>query len=158
MRIHIHSWLTASSAIRAVLRCWQQQRSKTRVSPNEMAAYNSMNRSQLRNALSVRGLMVSGDANQLRTRLRADDAFEAIDCFFGTMSCANLANMCRIRCIPIRSSGKNRRRKEMFEKLQHFNHRKRGAEETGGWLNSGLPTPGWEPEARCLSWVLLARA
>lgn len=85
--------------------------------------------------------MVSGDTNQLRTRLRADDAFGAIDCFFGTMSYEDLKDMCSIHCIPIKSRGDKKRQKEMYEKLQFYNLRKGGGQETGGWLNSGLPTP-----------------
>ena len=105
-----------------------------------MAAYNSMNRGQLRNALSIRGLIVYGDTNELRTRLAVDDAFGAIDCFFGTVSDSDMEDMCRTRCISIRGRRPELLRQEMFEKLQHFNHRKGGGQTKGGWLNSGLPT------------------
>ena len=127
--------------IKAVLRCCQLQSLETRVSSNAMAAYNSMNRGQLRTALSIRGLIVTGDANQLRARLAADDAFGAIECFFGTMSDSDLEDMCRTRYISIRGHRPELRRQEMFEKLLHYNHRKGGGQTTGGWLNSGLPTP-----------------
>ena len=126
---------------KAVLRYCQLQSLVTRVSSNAMAAYNSMNRGQLRTALSIRGLIVNGDANQLRARLAADDAFGAIDCFFGTMSDSALEDMCRTRCISIRGRRPELLRQEVFEKLQLYSHRKGGGQTTGVWLNSGLPTP-----------------
>ena len=59
---------------------------------------------------------VDGSENQLRTRLVADDAFGAIDCFFGSMSDSDIDDLCRTRCIDRRPE---LLRQELFEKLQH---------------------------------------
>ena len=109
-----------------------------------MAAYNGMSQIPLRNELTRRGLVVRGTVNELRQRLVRDDALGVFDGYLGSMSETDMEDACRRCSIPIDGRRQDRRQR-LFEKLKRYNERKGGVQATsevsGGWLNSGLPTP-----------------
>lgn len=105
-----------------------------------MAAYDNMSRVELRSELTHRGLIVHGMINDLRERLRADDARDILNGCFENMGKKDLMDLCK--SLHIHSAGE---REVLIDRIKQFNLRKsgeqRGEEEIGWGLNTDMPTP-----------------
>lgn len=94
-----------------------------------MAHYDNMSRVELRNELTHRGLIVHGMVDDLRERLRADDARGILNGSFKNMGKKDLIDLCK--SLYVHSLGE---REILIDRIKQFNLRKSGGQRGGGIL------------------------